>query len=46
VGIANHKLLMLSFENLFGLKINFHKSEVIVVGATQAEKIWIANFLY
>jgi hypothetical protein len=34
LGIANLKFLLLCFENMSGLKINFDKSEVMVTGVT------------
>jgi hypothetical protein len=33
-GIANLKFLLLCFENILGLRINFHKSEVMLLGST------------
>jgi hypothetical protein len=36
-GIVNLKLLLLCFENMSGLKINFDKSEVLVMGMTILE---------
>jgi hypothetical protein len=44
-GIANLKFLLLCFENMSGLRINFHKSEVMVLGTTDQEKQCIANML-
>jgi hypothetical protein len=35
--IANAKFLLYYFENMFGMKLNYHKSEVVVVGATDVE---------
>ncbi|WVZ62771.1 LOW QUALITY PROTEIN: hypothetical protein U9M48_012475, partial [Paspalum notatum var. saurae] len=35
---CNMKLLLCAFEQLFGLKINFHKSEVFYFGAAQEAK--------
>jgi retron-type reverse transcriptase len=35
--VANLKFILYCFENMSGLKINFHKSEVIVVGASKEE---------
>jgi hypothetical protein len=43
--LANLKFLLVAFEILSGLKINFLKSEVIVMGASQAEQIRVANAL-
>jgi hypothetical protein len=45
VGIANLKLLLLCFENMFGLKINFDKSETVVIGVPPDEQRHIANLL-
>jgi retron-type reverse transcriptase len=36
--IANLKFLLMCFEDMSGLKINYHKSEVIVLGANNARK--------
>jgi hypothetical protein len=44
-GIANLKLLLLCFENMSGLKINFDKSEVMVMGVTTLEQHRIAAML-
>jgi hypothetical protein len=44
-GIANLKLLLLCFENMSGLKINFDKSEVLVMGVTTQEQHRIAAML-
>jgi hypothetical protein len=43
--IANLKFLLISFEILSGLKINFLKSEVIVTGASPSEQTRVANAL-
>ena len=43
--IASIKLLLLAFEILSGLKINFLKSEVITMGMDQHESPRIANLL-
>lgn len=43
VGIANLKFLLLCFENISGLKINFNKSEVLVMGTLEAKKNKTAN---
>jgi hypothetical protein len=43
VGVANLKLILLCFENMSGLKINFLKSEAIVTGVTEVERVWVAN---
>jgi hypothetical protein len=44
-GIVILKPLLLSFENMFGLKINLGKSEAIVVGTTDAEKVRWASLI-
>ena len=43
--IANLKFILLCFESIAGLKINFHKSEVMFLGTTIAEQQRIANML-
>jgi hypothetical protein len=43
--IINLKFLLIAFEILSGLKINFLKSEVIVMGASQEEQTRVANAL-
>ena len=43
--IRNLKLILYCFEWLSGLKINFHKSEVLVFGVDQLEKERMANML-
>jgi hypothetical protein len=43
--IANMKFLLIAFEILSTLKINFLKSEVIVMGASQEEQARVANAL-
>jgi hypothetical protein len=45
MGVENLKLLLLCFENMSCLKINFDKSEAIVTGVPMAERIRIANRL-
>jgi hypothetical protein len=45
LGIANLKFLLLCFENMSGLKINFDKSEVLVTGVPDEEKRRLANLL-
>jgi hypothetical protein len=45
VGVANLKLLLLCFENMSGLKINFAKSEVVVTGVTDQERQKFADAL-
>lgn len=43
--IANLKFLLLYFEEMSGLKINFDKSEVVVLGYSEAEQHRIADNL-
>jgi hypothetical protein len=43
--VANLKFILYCFENMSGLKINFHKSEVIVLGASKEESIRLASCL-
>jgi hypothetical protein len=43
--IANLKFLLMCFEDMSGLKINYHKSEVIVMGTTAARKHQVADRL-
>ena len=43
--IANLKFILLCFECLSGLRINFHKSEVMVLGSTDLDNHRIANML-
>jgi hypothetical protein len=43
--LTNLKFLLIAFEILSGLKINFLKSEVIVMGASQEEQARVANVL-
>jgi hypothetical protein len=38
VGIANLKFLLLCFDNMSGLKINFAKSEVDILGLDHDEQ--------
>jgi hypothetical protein len=45
VGIANLKTLLVCFENMLGLKINFNKSEVVVMGAPPDSQHRAANLL-
>ena len=45
LGIANLKFILLCFECLSGLRINFHKSEVMVLGSTDLDNQRIANLL-
>jgi hypothetical protein len=46
MGITNLKFLLICFELLSGMKINFHKSEVLVLGAPGAEQARVANLLH
>jgi hypothetical protein len=46
MGLINLKFFLLCFELLSGMKINFHKSEVIVMGCDaeeQARVAWLLN---
>jgi hypothetical protein len=43
--INNLKFLLICFELLSGLKINYHKSEVIVMGVSRQEQTRVANLL-
>jgi hypothetical protein len=45
LAIANLKFLLICFELLSGMKINYHKSEVIVMGAPKEEHARVANLL-
>jgi hypothetical protein len=45
LSIANLKFLLASFELLSGLKFNFHKSEVIVMGVSPQEQSRVAGSL-
>jgi hypothetical protein len=45
ISIANLKFLLISFEILSGLKINFLKSEMIVMGVSQEEQARVAHAL-
>jgi hypothetical protein len=44
-GIANLKLILLAFEDMPGLKINFNKSEVVVLGRALGEQTRLVNLL-
>jgi hypothetical protein len=44
-GLINLKFLLLWFELLLGMKTNFHKSEVIVLGVEQEEEARVARLL-
>jgi hypothetical protein len=43
--IANLKFLLMCFEDMSGLKINYHKSEVVVMGASELRKQQVADWL-
>jgi hypothetical protein len=43
--IRNLKFLLMCFEDMSGLKINYQKSEIIVMGEPEAEQARIANLL-
>ena len=43
--LTNMKFLLYCFEWMTGLKINYHKSEVIVFGVDQVEQQRVANIL-
>ena len=43
--ITNLKFILLCFENMSGLRINFHKSEVVVLGASPEEQLRVAQML-
>jgi hypothetical protein len=43
--IANLKFLLMCFEDMSGLKINYHKSEVIVMGRDITRQQTVADFL-
>jgi len=43
--IRNMKFLLYCFEWMSGLKINYHKSEVLVFGVEESEQVRIANML-
>jgi hypothetical protein len=45
LAIGNLKYILLCFENMSGLGINFHKSEVMLLGGDVAEGTRIANML-
>jgi hypothetical protein len=45
LAIANLKFLLICFELLSGLKINYHKSEVIVMGLSHEEQARVAHIL-
>jgi hypothetical protein len=43
--IANLKILLMCFEEMSGLKINYHKSEIIVMGQPLEEQQRVARLL-
>jgi hypothetical protein len=43
--IANTKFLLYCFENMFGLRINYHKSEVMVVGASEEREYCYCQYV-
>lgn len=43
--ITTIKAILLCFELMSGLKINFHKCEVVSIGMDAAESVWVANLL-
>jgi hypothetical protein len=43
--IANVKFLLYCFDNISGLKINYQKSKVIILGASEEESSQIASWL-
>jgi hypothetical protein len=43
--ITHVKFLLYCFENMFGLKINYHKNKVIVLGAYKEESAQIDDIL-
>jgi hypothetical protein len=45
LSLINLKFILLCFELLFGMKINFHKSEVIVMGCDSEEQARVARLL-
>ena len=45
LAIANLKFILLCFESMSGLRINFHKSEVMVLGNPDLDQQRIANML-
>jgi hypothetical protein len=45
LGIANLKFILLCFENMYGLKINFDKREVVVMRVKPHEQCKVANML-
>jgi hypothetical protein len=45
LGLINLKFLLLCFESMSGLRINFHKSEVMLLGTSPEEQQRISNIL-
>ena len=45
LGLANLKFMLISYELRSGMRINYHKSEVIVMGANATEQTRVANLL-
>ena len=45
LAIANLKFMLLCFESMSGLRINFHKSEVLVLGASTDEQTRVAQMI-
>jgi hypothetical protein len=45
LGLISLKFILLCFELLSGMKINFHKSEVIVMGSENEEQARVARLL-
>jgi hypothetical protein len=43
--LANTKFLLYCFENMSGLRINYHKSEVMVLGVSGEESARIARLI-
>jgi hypothetical protein len=43
--IANLKFILMCFEDMSGLKINYHKSEIFVLGPLSSDRSRIANML-
>jgi hypothetical protein len=43
IGVANLKLILRCVENMSGLKINLSKSEAVVMGITEEEKLRVAE---
>jgi hypothetical protein len=45
LGVANLKFILMCYENMSGLKINYNKSEAVVTGVSDADKLRVANSL-